>query len=67
MMSAYIRADHPSNAKRGGVCIYYEEHLPLSTKIGICKLNECVVTEINVNNDHQIKIKSSLSLFTKTS
>ena len=24
-----IRADHPSNVKRGGVCIYYKNHLPL--------------------------------------
>ena len=24
-----IRADHPNNTKRGGVCIYYKEHLPL--------------------------------------
>ena len=24
-----LRADHPSNAKRGGVCIYYKETLSL--------------------------------------
>ena len=24
-----IRSDHPSNAKRGGVCIYYKSSLPL--------------------------------------
>ena len=24
-----LHADHPSNAKRGGVCIYYKENLPL--------------------------------------
>ena len=30
-----IRADHPSNTKRGGVCIYYKEHLPLIRKIDI--------------------------------
>ena len=26
-----IRADHPSNSKRGGVCIYYKESLALQT------------------------------------
>ena len=24
-----IRSDHPSNTKRGGVCLYYENYLPL--------------------------------------
>ena len=24
-----IRTDHPSNVKRGGVCVYYKNHLPL--------------------------------------
>ena len=24
-----IRSDHPSNSKRGGVCIYYKSALPL--------------------------------------
>ena len=23
-----IRGDHPSDSKRGGVCIYYKEHIP---------------------------------------
>ena len=26
-----IRADHPSNSKRGGVCIYYKEFLAVQT------------------------------------
>ena len=24
-----VRADHPDNIKRGGVCIYYKESLPV--------------------------------------
>ena len=24
-----VRSDHPSNSKRGGVCIYYKSFLPL--------------------------------------
>ena len=43
-----IRADHPSNTKRGGVCIYYKEYLPLKRKIDICRLNKCIVTEITL-------------------
>ena len=27
-----IRSDHPSNTKRGGVCLYYKEHLPLKLR-----------------------------------
>ena len=70
-----IRADHPNRTKRGGVCIHYKEYLPLIREIDICKLNECIVTEMNVNNerfflhiftDHQIKIKSSMSPLAKT-
>ena len=43
-----IRADHPSNTKRGGVCIYYKEYLPFNRKVDICRLNECIVTEITL-------------------
>ena len=46
-----IRADHPSNKKRGGVCIYYKGYLLLNRKIDVFKLNECIVTEIIVNNE----------------
>ena len=46
-----IRADHPSNTKRGDVCIYYKECFYLIRKIDIFKLNECIVTEITVNNE----------------
>ena len=43
-----IRADSPSKTKRGGD---YKEYLPLIRKIHFCKLNECIVTEITVNNE----------------
>ena len=46
-----ITTDHPSNTKRGGVCIYHKEYSPLIKKVDICKLNECIVTEITVNNE----------------
>ena len=41
-----IRSDHPSNSKRGGVCIYYKEHLPLKVRNDITSLNECIVVEL---------------------
>ena len=41
-----IRADHPSNSKRGGVCIYFKEHIPLIKRDDICTLDNCLVTEI---------------------
>ena len=41
------RSDHPSNKKRGGVCIYYKSYLPLRI-IDIKNLNECVRFELMV-------------------
>ena len=37
----FIRSDHPSNAKRGGVCICYKSSLPLRV-INIGYLHECL-------------------------
>ena len=45
-----MRCDHPSNIKRGGVCIYYRDHLPLSRRSDITCLDECLVCEIKVGN-----------------
>ena len=42
-----IRSDHPSDTKRGGVCIFYKNHLPLVKKDDISQLSECLVCEIN--------------------
>ena len=47
---AMIRSDHPSNTKRGGVCIYYKEHLPFVRRNDIACLDECIVGEIRVKN-----------------
>ena len=41
-----IRADNPSNIKRGGVCFYYRETLPVKvTNVNI--LNECLLCELS--------------------
>ena len=43
-----IRSDHPSDTKRGGVCIYYKEHLPFVRRNDITFLDECLVGEIKI-------------------
>ena len=44
-----IRVDHPSNVKRGGVCIYHKNYLPLKlTNINL--LHECLTIELNIKN-----------------
>ena len=36
-----VRCDHPTNSKRGRVCIYYKDSLPLKV-IDIKYLHECI-------------------------
>ena len=42
-----FRADHPSNTKRGGVCIYYRNSFPLKI-LGLHYLQECINFEIMI-------------------
>ena len=44
-----IRADHPSNSKRGGVCIYYKEFLAVQTLSNI-GLPDCLVCKVCLGN-----------------
>ena len=44
-----LRADHPSNNKRGGVCIFYRATLPLRI-LNISYLSECITFEISIGN-----------------
>ena len=53
-----VRADHPSNTKRGGVCIYYRNCLPLKL-INIHYLIECITFEIKLGD----KIWNFVSLY----
>ena len=46
-----IRSDHPSDSKKGGVCIYYKEHIPLILRDDIKTLDNCLVTEIRSQNE----------------
>ena len=42
-----VRADNPTNTKKGGVCIYYHNSLPLKV-VEIHFLNECINFEIRI-------------------
>ena len=44
-----IRSDHPSNKKRGGVCIYYKNSLPLRV-LSIHYLQECINFELKIGD-----------------
>ena len=46
-----LRVDHPNDIKRGGVCIYFKEYLSLIRRCNLSNMKECLVTEINVNNE----------------
>ena len=43
---SWIKSYHPSNSKKGGVCIYYKEHISLIKWDDICTQDNCLVTEI---------------------
>ena len=47
-----IRSDHPSGSKKGGVCVYYKEHIPLVRRGDLCTLSNCLVTEIRLENEN---------------
>ena len=45
------RADHPNDSLRVGVCIYFKEQLPLIKRNNLTNIKDCIVTEININNN----------------
>ena len=53
-----FRAEHPSNTKRGGVCIYYRNSLPLKI-LNIQYLHECIKFEIRIGG----KLRRFVSLY----
>ena len=44
-----IRADHPSNTKIGGFCIYYKESLSVRA-LNLTNLSECIICEVSIQN-----------------
>ena len=56
-----VRSDHPSNNKRGGVCIYYKASLPLRV-IDICYP---ISITLLLSTCHPVRTKMNLILFQK--
>ena len=46
-----IRSDHPSDSTKGGLCMYYKEHISLIKRDDICTLDNWLVTEIRSQNE----------------
>ena len=44
--------DHPTSSKRGGVCLYYKDYLPLIARNDLSIMQESFVTKISVNNEN---------------
>ena len=57
-----FRSDHPGGDKVGGVCIYFEENLPIKRRKDLEIMQESVVTKINLNRKKNI-LCSDLSIF----
>ena len=65
-----VRADHPNDVKRGGVCIYYRESLPIRV-ISIPYLKEAALLELVQNKKklyqqfivHPVKLMMNLTNF----
>ena len=53
-----VRADHPSGNRRGGVCVYYKETLPIKM-LDINYLQECICFDLKIGS----KLCSIVSLY----
>ena len=42
------RSDHPSNSRKGGVCLYFREALPIKRRVDLELLQEVIVAEITI-------------------
>ena len=45
-----VRSDHPSGSKRGGVCCYFKESLPIRI-LKITSMTECLILEMLYSNE----------------
>ena len=54
-----VRADHPGNVIRGGVCacVYFKESLPVRCFYNLY-LKECLVLEVSINNKSSYVVSS---------
>ena len=44
-----IRADHPNDQKRGGVCLYFKENLMLR-RLDLSYIAQCLLCEVTIEN-----------------
>ena len=44
-----LRADHPNNLKKGGVCLYFKENLSLR-QIETSYFSQCILCELTIQN-----------------
>ena len=50
-----VRSDHPSGSKRGGVCCYFKESLPIRI-LKITPMTECLVLEMLYNKLYIVSV-----------
>ena len=48
-----VRADHPGNVKRGGVCVYFTQSLPVRC-LPNSYLKECLIIEVSINSKKRL-------------
>ena len=56
-----LHIDHPTNTKRGGVCIYYKDHLPVKKRNDLCQLRGCLVTDLRIEKKRMISLHAYIS------
>ena len=54
-----FRSDHPSGDKKGGLCIYFKETLPIKRRKDLESMQETVVTEITLRGKKIVAIYRS--------
>ena len=42
------RSDHPSDVKRGGVCLYFKDSLAIKQRKDLQILDECIISELTI-------------------
>ena len=59
-----IRADHPSNSKQGGICIFFKEKLAVRV-VNLSNLSECIIYEVLLvlHIDPRAKMLLSFKIF----
>ena len=54
-----FRCDHPSNLRRGGVSLYFKDHLLVTIRTNLTTLDGCLVCEIQNGSNSSVSFKVS--------